>query len=145
MKLSLLYFFYLLVPLGVAYVAPELSQSLGLSKSRFFKIFIIIYLVIPYIFISFYPSLDRFKNLLLRKVGHTRYFRPIPNDDSPYAILRIPLDATNAEIKQAFHEILKKYHPDLVEQMNPAAKTLALEMTKKVTLAFTQLRKERGF
>jgi DnaJ-class molecular chaperone len=38
----------------------------------------------------------------------------IMNNDNPYKILNINKTATNNEIKKAFHQLAKKYHPDKI-------------------------------
>lgn len=65
--------------------------------------------------------------------------------DTPYKILEIDKNATNDEIKKAYREMAKKYHPDKVVTNDEAIKKGAEEKFKEVQKAYGQLQKERGF
>lgn len=65
--------------------------------------------------------------------------------DTPYKILEIEKNATNDEIKKAYREMAKKYHPDKVVTNDEAIKKGAEEKFKEVQKAYEQLQKERGF
>ncbi len=65
--------------------------------------------------------------------------------DTAYKILGIEKTATNSDIKKAYRAMAKKYHPDKVQQMGEAHKSMAEEKFKKVQEAYEQLQKERGF
>ena len=62
----------------------------------------------------------------------------------PYQILGKDKNSTNDEIKQAYYRLMKQYHPDQVEHLGQELKDLALEMTKKINLAFNQIKRERS-
>lgn len=61
-----------------------------------------------------------------------------------YTILEINRNATDAEVKKAYREMAKKYHPDRVITQDDAIKKGAEEKFKKVQQAYEQIQKERG-
>lgn len=65
------------------------------------------------------------------------------NDDA-YKILEIPKTATDAEVKKAYREMAKKYHPDRVITSDEAIRKGAEEKFKKVQQAYEKIQKERG-
>ena len=67
------------------------------------------------------------------------------NPDSAYKILEIERTASVSEIKKAYREMVKKYHPDKLQGMDEMYKKGALEKFQKVQEAYEQLQKERGF
>ncbi|MEZ4875237.1 MAG: TerB family tellurite resistance protein [Flavobacteriaceae bacterium] len=67
------------------------------------------------------------------------------NPDSAYKILEIERTATDAEVKKAYREMVKKYHPDKLQHMDEAYRKGAEEKFRKVQEAYEQLQKERGF
>lgn len=67
------------------------------------------------------------------------------NPDSAYKILEIDRTATAAEIKKAYREMVKKYHPDKLQHMDEVYQKGAEEKFRKVQEAYEQLQKEKGF
>lgn len=67
------------------------------------------------------------------------------NPNSAYKILEIEKNATVAEIKKAYREMAKKYHPDKLVHMDEAYQKGAREKFQKVQEAYEQLQKEKGF
>ncbi len=67
------------------------------------------------------------------------------NPDSAYKILEIERTATPTEIKKAYRQMVKKYHPDKLTHMDEAYRKGAEEKFKKVQEAYEQLQKERNF
>lgn len=67
------------------------------------------------------------------------------NPNSAYKILEIERTATVSEIKKAYREMAKKYHPDKLQHMDEIYKKGAQEKFQKVQEAYEQLQKERGF
>lgn len=61
--------------------------------------------------------------------------------NNPYEILGVPRTATNDEVKKAYRQLCKKYHPDSYVN-NPLA-DLAEEKFKEVQAAYDQIMKER--
>ena len=67
------------------------------------------------------------------------------NPDSAYKILEIDRTATINEIKKAYREMAKKYHPDKLQHMDEAYQKGAEEKFRKVQEAYEQIQKEKGF
>lgn len=65
--------------------------------------------------------------------------------DNAYKILEISKTATVNEIKKAYRNMAKKYHPDKVQSQDPAIQKGAEEKFKEVQKAYEQIQKERGF
>jgi molecular chaperone DnaJ len=61
--------------------------------------------------------------------------------NNPYEVLGVPRNASNDEIKKAYRQLCKKYHPDSYVD-NPLA-DLAEEKFKEVQAAYEQIMKER--
>lgn len=60
----------------------------------------------------------------------------------PYEVLGVPRTATDSEIKRAYHELVKKYHPDNYMD-NPLA-DLASERMKEINEAYETITKSRA-
>jgi len=67
------------------------------------------------------------------------------NPDSAYKILEIEQSATDAEVKKAYRDMAKKYHPDKLQHMDEVYRKGAEEKFRKVQEAYEQIQKERGF
>ena len=66
------------------------------------------------------------------------------NSPDAYAILGITASATDAEVKQAYRAMAKKYHPDKVITDDEAIKKGAEEKFKQVQQAYEQIARQRG-
>ncbi len=66
------------------------------------------------------------------------------DSDSAYKILEIEKSATDAEVKKAYREMAKKYHPDKLQHMDEAYRTGAEEKFRNVQNAYETIQKERG-
>ncbi len=64
--------------------------------------------------------------------------------DNAYKILEIPKGATDDEVKKAYRNMAKKYHPDKVITDNEAIKKGAEEKFKEVQKAYEVIQQERG-
>ena len=64
--------------------------------------------------------------------------------DDAYKILEIEKSATDSEIKKAYRNMAKKYHPDKLQHMDEAYQKGAQEKFNKVQEAYEQIQKERG-
>lgn len=64
--------------------------------------------------------------------------------DNAYKILEIEKSATDAEVKKAFREMAKKYHPDKLQHMDEAYRKGAEEKFRKVQEAYEHIQKERA-
>lgn len=62
-------------------------------------------------------------------------------EQNPYRVLGVPETATDEEIKKAYRELVKKYHPDKYAD-NPLAEAAAEKM-KEINAAYDQITKER--
>lgn len=67
------------------------------------------------------------------------------NPDSAYKILEIDRTATIPEIKKAYRDMVKKYHPDKLQHMDEVYQKGAEEKFRKVQQAYEQLQKEKDF
>ena len=69
----------------------------------------------------------------------------IKQTGSDFKILEITPDATKDEIKKAYREMAKKYHPDKVAHLGEDVKKQAEEKFKKVQEAYDNLKSSRSF
>ncbi len=69
----------------------------------------------------------------------------IKSADDAYKILEIDQNASENEIKKAYRQMVKKYHPDKLVDMDEAYKKGAKEKFNKVQEAYDKIRRERGF
>ena len=60
----------------------------------------------------------------------------------PYEVLNIPSTATDEEVKKAYRELARKYHPDNYHD-NPLA-DLAQEKMKEINAAYDAIQRQRG-
>ncbi|MAZ29146.1 MAG: molecular chaperone DjlA [Cytophagaceae bacterium] len=67
------------------------------------------------------------------------------NADSAYKILEIDRSAGVAEIKRAYRDMVKKYHPDKLQHMDEVYRKGAEEKFRRVQEAYETIQKERGF
>ena len=59
----------------------------------------------------------------------------------PYKVLGVPVSATEDEIKSAYRDLARKYHPD--NYVNSPLSDLAEEKMKEINEAYDQIQKER--
>lgn len=62
-----------------------------------------------------------------------------------YKILEISPSARDYEVKEAYHFMAKKYHPDKLEHLGEGVKNAATQKFLKVKEAYENIRTERGF
>lgn len=67
------------------------------------------------------------------------------SSDQAYKVLGVSRDAEVTEIKKAYRELVKKYHPDKVITDDQALKAGAEEKFKQVQKAYETIQKERNF
>lgn len=65
--------------------------------------------------------------------------------DAYYKILEISPSARDGDVKEAYHFMLKKYHPDKLEHLGEGVKRAATAKYLKVKEAYDNIKKERGF
>ncbi|HDY76122.1 MAG TPA: molecular chaperone DjiA, partial [Candidatus Marinimicrobia bacterium] len=68
----------------------------------------------------------------------------IKDTDSAYKIMEVSPSATNDEIKKAYRELAKKYHPDKVSHLGEDVKKAAEEKFTKLNAAYEAIKQERG-
>ena len=68
----------------------------------------------------------------------------IKSTDNSYKILEIEKTATDDEVKKAYRNMAKKYHPDRLVTENEAIRKGAEEKFKEVQKAYETIQKERG-
>ena len=64
--------------------------------------------------------------------------------DNAYTILEITSNATDLEVKTAYRNMAKKYHPDKIQSKDPAMVKGAKEKFQEVQKAYEAIQKERG-
>ena len=64
--------------------------------------------------------------------------------DSDYQILEISPDATDDEVKKAYRNLAKKYHPDRVAHLGDDMRKAAEEKFSRLSQAYDNIRKSRG-
>jgi len=62
-------------------------------------------------------------------------------NDDPFEILGVMPSANQEEIKKAYHDKIRQYHPDLVAKMGPEIQALAIEKSRQINLAYEKLKK----
>lgn len=60
-------------------------------------------------------------------------------NEDPYTILGVPRNATQEEIKKAYHELAAKYHPDKVDHLGEEFKELAHKKFVQIQRAYQSL------
>jgi len=68
----------------------------------------------------------------------------IKSANNAYKILDLQKSATDEEVKKAYRNMAKKYHPDRVNTQNEAIKRGAEEKFKEVQKAYEEIQAERG-
>lgn len=67
----------------------------------------------------------------------------VPETDSAYKILEIDPSVRNDEVKKAYREMAKKYHPDKVSHLGDEFRKTAEEKFRAVNDAYEKIRRER--
>ncbi len=62
----------------------------------------------------------------------------------PYEVLGMSSSASNEELKKAYRDLAKKFHPDRVQTLGEEYREFAEEKFKKLQAAWEQIRKVRG-
>ncbi|MBR4156399.1 MAG: TerB family tellurite resistance protein [Bacteroidales bacterium] len=65
--------------------------------------------------------------------------------DSAYKILGIDSTATDEEVKKAYREMAKKYHPDKVAYLGDDVRKSAEQKLQEVNEAYDKIKRQRGF
>ncbi len=64
--------------------------------------------------------------------------------DSAYKILEIEKSVSDAEVKNAYRKMVKKYHPDKLRNLGPEHTKGAEDKFRQVQTAYEHIQKERG-
>ncbi|MCF8236404.1 MAG: TerB family tellurite resistance protein [Bacteroidales bacterium] len=68
----------------------------------------------------------------------------VKDTKSAYKILQITPDATDEEVKKAYHKMAIKYHPDKVSHLGEDVQKAAKEKFQELQNAYDNIKKERG-
>lgn len=70
-----------------------------------------------------------------------------PTMDYKYACdtLKVGIDASVDEIKNAYKQRMKEYHPDLVENLGEELRQLAKQKSQQINEAYQFIKKVKGF
>ena len=68
----------------------------------------------------------------------------VKDSGAAYKVLQITQDATDDEVKKAFREMAKKYHPDRVASLGDDIRKAAERKFQKVNEAYETIKHERG-
>jgi len=71
--------------------------------------------------------------------GTNSGFKKTATQKDPYAVLNIPRNASQEEIKKAYKKLANKYHPDKVLHLGDEFKKLAEERFKEIQEAYREL------
>ena len=104
---------------------------------------------IAYYFHTNKPDYDSIKAMFTTYGGSRSSYKSGYNSSTQhtpdaYTILGITPQATDAEVKKAYREMAKKYHPDRVITDDEAIKKGAEEKFKQVQQAYEQIARQRG-
>ncbi|MEW6712489.1 MAG: DnaJ domain-containing protein [Candidatus Riflebacteria bacterium] len=135
------------------------------ARIVFFVILAVFYLFLPYdLFPDFLGRFGRIDDLLVWVIIiFLFFFKPLFDDlrtklwspqngsfrpenadeitDDPFEILGVLPSAGPEEIKKAYHEKIRQYHPDLVAKMGPEIQAVAMEKSRQINLAYEKLKK----
>ncbi|MFZ5949849.1 MAG: DnaJ domain-containing protein [Candidatus Rifleibacteriota bacterium] len=130
--LLILAVFYLFLPYDLL---PDFMGRFGRIDDLLVGL-IIVFLVF------FKPLFDDLRNRA--RCSRNESFKTEINDeitDDPFEILGILPSAGPEEVKKAYHEKIRQYHPDLVAKMGPEIQALAIEKSRQINLAYEKLKK----
>ena len=81
------------------------------------------------------PDYESIKAMFVKTVNET---------ESAYKILEVDPNATDDEVKKAYRDMAKKYHPDLVSHLGDEVREAAEKKLQEVNLAYETIKKQRG-
>jgi preprotein translocase subunit Sec63 len=92
--------------------------------------------------INFYVVWRLVKYFLLQfRTEPNSFSSSSPPHPDPYKVLGITSKSSSAEIKEAYHQKLKEYHPDKVSHLGADLQRLAQEKTGKIIDAYNSIKK----
>lgn len=124
----------------------------------------VIYFIVPYDFIpDHWGRPGRLDDLLfIFIIIYLNFFKPLVDEllanrkkagasssgsatkgksDDPFEILDLPQSASIEDIRHAYHEKIRQYHPDLVAKMGPEIQEVARKQTQRLNFAYETLKK----
>ncbi len=72
------------------------------------------------------------------------YHKKYQQDDSHFTILGVSSNASKEEIKTAYRNACKKYHPDKVHHLGEEFKKVAEEKMQKINESYSRLIKQHS-
>jgi len=117
----------------------------GLGRIGRIDDIMVLLIIIFWLFIK--PLLDeimakRYSNRADAGAGtHSRHESDRQTVADPWQVLGVRRDASPEEIKKAYYELVKQYHPDRVNSLGPELQALAREKTTQLNRAYEQLQK----
>lgn len=101
---------------------------------------LLFFFIIIYIFF-FKPLIDEILNKKSQKRPGQNAESEFSGTRDPYSILGVSRNAGPEEIRNAYHEKIRQYHPDLVDKMGPEIQQVAREKTQLLNSAYETLKK----
>lgn len=68
-------------------------------------------------------------------------FNSAPETKDPFDVLGLARDATDSEIKKAYYQLIKRYHPDKFAHLGPQFEETARQYTQAINQAYERLTK----
>lgn len=65
--------------------------------------------------------------------------------ESEYDLLGVSTQSSIEDVKKAYYQKMKEYHPDKTSGLGEKLKNLALEESKKINRAYEAIKKKKGF
>ncbi len=93
--------------------------------------------------VNMIASISRYMNIIDKDYESVKAMF-IKDTHSAYKILEVEPTATNDEIKKAYRELAKKYHPDKVNHLGEDVKLAAEQKFTKLNAAYEAVKQERG-
>ncbi|GAB4282648.1 MAG: hypothetical protein Kow0029_28330 [Candidatus Rifleibacteriota bacterium] len=134
--LLLLAIFYIIIPIDL------IPDRLGGGRLGRIDDLILIFIVIYLYF--FKPLVDEMLHPNAASAStNEQNHKAATEDDDPFSILGVDRNAGVDEIKAAYYEKIKQYHPDLVSKMGPEIQQVAAEKTRRLNEAYETLMKKQ--
>ncbi|MBK7986715.1 MAG: DnaJ family molecular chaperone [Candidatus Kapaibacterium sp.] len=65
--------------------------------------------------------------------------------DRAFAVLGLPITATNDEVRAKYRLLMKEFHPDAVAQQSSAIQDIARKRSQDINIAYQYIKKIRKF
>lgn len=126
--------FYIVFPYDFI---PDMLGRVG----RIDDILVILLVLYVYFFRPLVQELTAFfqKNVYADAPGNGRNGASADPAEKAFQTLNLKPDAGIVEVKKAYYEMVKQYHPDKLDGMGPELQKLALEKTREINEAYELL------